>query len=481
MAIIVRLKEKHGIKYYSAKLYDPNMTLAHKRVVLHDLKDLSRLSWSDFLTPRLMSIYFRTIKAAVLRCYDNPQAYTPDSTEVYYPEKKVSRPKNRGDFSAKDLLYCCLQQFVDSAPIVQEAIQEVLRDRKLSDEEKKECLAVKEDGVPGLSLAFLNGYTANVATFIKLILESGLALPIKEELIVAKDVNGVPGLSMALKNGHAETVAAALEPILGSGFDKSTKAALVAAKSAGGVPGLMFAFQGGHTETVAVALKFILKSDLDPAIKAELIAAKAAKEISGLYMAFQSGHVTTVAAALKLILESDLDPAVKAELIAAKSANGVPGLRMALQQGHAETVASACRLILESDLDPVIKADLSAAKLPNGTPGLFLALHNHRMETIKVYFECVLNLGLKSKAFDIHAPYENIKRYVESIIGTPIPPYHAERVQAEILKTISKCAELEISPPATAPTRTFESVLCGEESKSLSCDKIQAVVPIAVL
>jgi ankyrin repeat protein len=429
MVMQVEMKQKSGVFYFSAKLYDPNVTAIYKRVESLNPEGFENLTLEEMIAEKtLISVYNNGKNGPLPMLAVSDAQILTTKTEINEKTPFLS-----------DYMYLALEDGMPNA--VEEILNVVLNSTELTVEKKIELLATKKpNGMPGLFMAMQNGHSESVKAFAEAVLNwTELTIDQKIELLAPNRADGTSGLYMAMQQGHSETVKAFAEAVLNSTeLTVDQKTELLAAKMADGTSSLFLPMQNGHSETVKAFAEVVLNStELTVDQKIELLASKKSNGTSGLYQAMQNGHSETVKAFAEAVLNSteltvdqktellaakradgtlglymamqhghseivevfteavlnwtELTVDQKTELLAAKRADGASGLYMAMQQGHSATVKAFAEAVLNStELTVDQKIELLAAKKPNGTPGMFQAMHNGHSETVKAFAEAVL-------------------------------------------------------------------------------------------
>lgn len=250
MAIVVRYKgAESSSAYYSVKLYDPNITLAHQRAVAKDFSDLSALCCEHFLFgDGFRASYAPTCNVAVLLYYENPNQLntlinehhalpppkankieilpefiwriTPQELYSFYMALNALTPEIMARYSGS----LGTQNFYFSRGIVHGSTQAVIHylnavfsNPDLTSEQLMALLNITEDGSSGLAIAMLYGYTETVSIFVNQVLNcERLSVEQKMALVIAQLESGSRGLTIALHNHHIETARAYIREILSS-------------------------------------------------------------------------------------------------------------------------------------------------------------------------------------------------------------------------------------------------------------------------
>lgn len=327
MAIQVEIKQKHGLDYVSAKLYDPNTTNTYKRIVVPDANDemLKGLSLKDMLVePERANYYGLTLLVACLH-------------ETVVPEfDRVDTFQDMSPIQLAQFMYVSLSKGSpnDVSNVIQFLQNNAVPPKTIADT----LSAIDPDGTPGFHKTLLKGHidTINVFANATQQLESAT----KIQLLSAKDGHGQPGFLSAMIKGDAETVKAfgnAVQPL-----DSEVRAQLLRANGPDGFSGMHLAMLKGNTDAVRAFGETLtgLKNDR----KVELLAAKSNDGSTGLFAALEKGHANTIRAFGDTMVS--LTSRERATLLYAGDAYGRPGLLAALRNEHTETIDAYGELIM---------------------------------------------------------------------------------------------------------------------------------------
>ena len=298
--------------------YDPNDTLRHKKIVVESPDKLLGLTPEVFWNDYKQDLYFPEKNKVGCLFSSDKKAYrddcqvtcmaNPNDTLMYhllnlghYGHRNAAIDDHQINPSVESFqgFYSALENGHSEA--VRDYMKKVLARDDLSDEKKKELLAIKK--------------TKELLAIKKTDVTSGLL---------------TPGFFLPLQNGHSETVAIFLQEVLASDLPSEIKEWLLTAKREDGTSGPFMAFQEGYSEAVRIFLKEVLEShDLSDEQKAELLAAKDKNDRFGFFVSLKNGHSKTVEIFLKAVLEShDLSDEQKAELLikAVRTRDNIGGL-----------------------------------------------------------------------------------------------------------------------------------------------------------
>ncbi|CAG9186984.1 ShET2/EspL2 family type III secretion system effector toxin [Cupriavidus pampae] len=376
MALGLRIKQKEGgLRAYVVMFYDPNSTVAHKRLEAIDRDSLRGYTAQDFLPKKDLDFYEMDCTAFLdAPVNDEPRlAALPQSISAAIIQQLLTYGLADGLRHLRDLL---------------KATPAADRLSLLTGENRA--------GVPSILIALQHGYAEAIRAFGELVKAAELQQQQLFELLAAKrSSDGAPGLHMALSAGHAEAIHAFGELIKAAGLPPAHLGELLAAKRDDGIPGLCFSLQGGHAEAIRAFGVLVKAAKLPQQQLVELLAAKRSSDgVPGLHMALSAGHAEAIHAFGELIEAAGLPPAQLGELLAAKRDDGIPGLRFSLQNGHADAIRAFGVLVKAAKLPPQQSVELLAAKNVRGTPGLSLALQSGHAEAIRAFGDSVKAVGL---------------------------------------------------------------------------------------
>ena len=344
MALHLERKAKHAVRYFAARLYDPNSAASYMRVVKANPDEFCELTLERMMLRPQSSAFYAGGHAA------GPIPIAAVSLD----QRLKPLVDSRCELSSASL-YIAMRLGLshDVERLLVESEKTHPAPHAYFDALQATVKLHGEKSAPALHIALQFGQSDAVDLFSRTVIASHrLDRTQKVELLAARRFDNLPGLFMTLRNGHRDAIAAFAKAVLSSDLDSSDKADLLAAKRSDGSPGLFVAFYNGHTQAITSFAEAILDSNLEPQAKADLLAARRAHGCPGLFMAFHKGHEDSVASFTRAILASDLDRSTQADLLAARRAKGSPGPHAAFRKHHQETLESCVReLVISSRPD----------------------------------------------------------------------------------------------------------------------------------
>lgn len=385
MNLSLRIKNKHGMKSYVARFFDPNRTTGSVRSKAGNLKTMETQELGSYLDGHhLLKEYYPESNAASMM-YIRPPVQERQARSLLVVDNRVLASCIKdSEINAATMLHLLEGGFAGELRRLRDEIA-----RRPEAAERIELLDTKTaDGTPGLFVALQDGHADTIKAYGELLQH----VPEKDRarLLAAKRADGIPGLAMALYRGHADAVEAYGEAL--QQVPKKDRAGLLAAKNADGTPGLFMALLAGNADAIKAygkLLQYVPEED-----HAELLAAKTADGIPGLHMALQNGHADAIKAYEELLQQAREKD--RAKLLAVNKTNGIPKLSMALLTGDVDAIKgyrARLRHVPEKD-----RVALLAAKTADGTPGLFLALQNGHADAVNAYGELLQQVPKNERA-----------------------------------------------------------------------------------
>ena len=405
MAAEFKLKrDEHGAPQYVVKVYDPNVTAAHKRIGSSDLAQVAAVNFKYFLKGERS--FHRTFGKA-----DESLGKKTESAMLVVgvppgglaelpgqqPGRRVSRELPPLDGS---VMYHLVANGMDGTLREQKA---AFLQLAASDPETAFDLlcARNHKDTHGLSSALVEDRSAGVAAFCDIVNTSALGSEMKAALLAGRtDEEHLPALCTGMTVGATVACKALIDGIVDSGLDDALRAELLASK-AHGMPALAAVAYLGYSNVIQVFIDGVSRSGLATPVQVELLEARDAAGKTALAMALEAGNVDTVRALMQGIAKSgSLGPKSKQRLLAGNDGQGNPALLAAMQHDQPESVAAFVECVAKTDLPDEAKLELLLARQANGVSSLATAVENGWTDVARAFVEAVLQSDLPSHVKD---------------------------------------------------------------------------------
>lgn len=346
MAAELKLKrDEHGAPRYVLKVYDPNVTAAHKRLGSNDLVHVETGSLESFLKgERSLHRYFgkqdeslalgKTIESAVLVVGIPPGglAGLPEQPSV---NRRVSQELPQLD---RSVMYHLVAAGMDGTLL--DLKESVLQLAESNPEAAFDLLRARNHANKhGLASAVVENRARGVEAFCEIVNASVLSAEKKAALLAGHTGDeDLPALCAGMTVGSATACKVLVDGIVNSGLDDTLRTKLLASRT-DGTPALAVAAQLGRSDVIHVFVEGIAKADLPDETKLELLLARQADGVPGLVTAMANDWADGTEAFVRSVLQSDLPLPVKVKALRAEY-EGCSALEIAESHEAANAVAA---------------------------------------------------------------------------------------------------------------------------------------------
>lgn len=391
MAAEFKVKRNDGsAPRYVLKVYDPNVTAAHKRFGSDDLTRAREGELKDFLyADEAFALYFGEAENVFLTA-GVPAGGVASLLET--PVGEVVDRRVSGELPPLDGFIMCNLMAMGFAGTLRDQKDYLVQLAEASPAAAYELLkAAPANQLPALKLAIGYGKADSVLAYCELVKASPLSQKQKAELLECsfEDEVPVPILASAMCNESVAVCRALIDGIVRSGLDAPTLSKLLAACT-GDLPALSAAIATrGRPEVVQLFVEGLSRSDLPASVQVELLTARFRGD-TALSTALESGEADAVRALMQGVAKSgSLDEQDKFQLFAARDDDGIPGLLKAMTGGQPTCVTAFVEGIANSGLPPEMQLELLLARHPDGTPALSRSASMDQRDAVRAFVDSV--------------------------------------------------------------------------------------------
>lgn len=205
MAMQLKIKQEHGKNFYSAFLFDPNLSMVHKRVKAGSLDEVREWTFSSLLeSEEAYNCYFQEQhKVSVMHVMPSVDTLAERLESGYIPGNRVVRclPST---LSATVMFHLVRLGCDGELRALQARLASEFSNLSLL--EVEELLSAKGNDTAGLSLAIEDGHISMISAYAEIVVQSPLDRQKKFDLLCPRAPDGETPFLMLIEMENAEGI-----------------------------------------------------------------------------------------------------------------------------------------------------------------------------------------------------------------------------------------------------------------------------------